>query len=149
MGRFIALHPEVRDLRRGNEIHERFLHRKTSTQDGDDDRLFALDGLAVRTSNRRLDIDRRSGERTRCLIDFQKGDLAQCFTEDVAWRILVAQDRKLVRNERMIDHDQAVGVLLTYVLPLFHLVLQSTNVEAIPKTKLILVLGRRAPPLLL
>lgn len=45
----------------------------------------------------------------------------------------------------MIDHDQAVGVLLTYVLPLFHLVLQSTNVEAIPKTKLILVLGAQGP----
>ena len=89
------------------------------------------------------------GEVASVRVAFQKGDLAQCFTEDVAWRILVAQDRKLVRNERMIDHDQAVGVLLTYVLPLFHLVLQSTNVEAIPKTKLILVLGRRAPPLLL
>lgn len=84
------------------------LHRKTSAQDGDDDRLFALDGLAVRTSNRRLDIDRRSGERTRCLIDFQKGDLTQCFTEDVAWRILVAQDRKLVR-QRADDRSRPGG----------------------------------------
>ena len=108
------------DLRRGNEIHERFLHRKTSAQDGDDDRLFAFDGLAVRAGNRRLDVDRRSSERTRCLIDFQKGDLAQCFAEDVARRILVAQDRELVLNERMIDHNQAVGVLLFDFLHSLH-----------------------------
>ena len=90
--------------RRGNQLDHRFGHAEAGAQDGDHRDLLARDGGRHHHCHRRLDGLLGHGQVAGELIAHEERDLLQQLAEEDGRCLLVAHQRQLVLDQRMIDH---------------------------------------------
>ena len=100
---------------RGDKVEHAIEHAQARTQDGDHNRLQARDGFALAGGDGRFDGNRLRGKVLGCLVCFKHRKLAHRLTEDHIGGALVANDGKLVLNQRMIDNRDAFVALEIHV----------------------------------
>ena len=103
VGNLVALHANVAHAGRGHQVEDAVDHAKTRTQDGDDSELLAGKLLKRGGGNGSLDFDILHGQVAHGLVAVKKRKLSHELAELVGAGLLVAQDRQLMLDERVID----------------------------------------------
>ena len=107
VGDLVALHANVAHAGRGHQVEDAVDHAKTCTQDGDDGELLAGKLLKRGGGDGSLDFDILHGQVAHSLVAVKKRELAHELAELVGAGRLIAQDRQLVLDERMVDKRHA------------------------------------------
>ena len=102
----VAVHADMADLRRGNHVDHRVHHAQTGTQNGHDSQLLARKDAALGRGDGSLNLDLLRREVSRGLIAHQGGNLAHQLAEFLDAGSLVAQNRQLMLNQRVIQYVQ-------------------------------------------
>ena len=107
VGDLVALHANVAHAGRGHQVEDAVDHAKARAQNGDDGELLAGKLLKRGGRDGSLDFDILHGQVAHGLVAVKKRKLAHELTELVGADLLVAQDRQLMLDERMIDKRYA------------------------------------------
>ena len=103
VGNLVALHANVAHAGRGHQVEDAVDHAKARAQNGDDGELLAGKLLKRGGRDGSLDFDILHGQVAHGLVAVKKRKLAHELTELVGAGLLVAQDRQLMLDERVID----------------------------------------------
>ena len=96
-------------------------HAETGAEDRHDGQLLAGDVPAVCRGDRGLDIDLLKREVARSLEAHQHGDLGNQFPELLDAGVLVAQDRELVLDQRVVKNVNFTHLVVSFVASVFYL----------------------------
>lgn len=103
VGNLVALHADMAHASGGYQVEDAIDHAKARTQDGNDGELFAGELLKRCGGDGGLDLDVFHGQVAHSLVAVKERKLAHELAELVGAGALVAQDRQLVLDERVID----------------------------------------------
>ena len=103
MGDLVALHADMTHASGGHQVEDTIDHAKACTQDGNDGKLFAGELLKRGGGDGGLDLDVFHRQVAHGLVAVKKRELAYELAELIGAGALVAQDRQLVLDERVID----------------------------------------------
>ena len=103
-GLLVAHHPEAADLGRRPELPHALAHPEPGPEDGYDERSRRTDRQALRFRDGRLHIDALDAYRSGRLVSEQSDEFFRQRPEGRRRRCLVAQDRELVGDERMVGN---------------------------------------------
>ena len=103
VGNLVALHADMAHASGGHQVEDTVDHTKACTQDGNDGELLAGELLKRCGGDGSLDLDVFHGQVAHGLVAVKKRELAHELAELVGAGALVAQDRQLVLDERVID----------------------------------------------
>ena len=99
----IAVEADVADARRRDHVDDAAEHAEARAQDRHDADLLAREHLALALRDRRLDLDVLEREIARDLVRHEHGDLLEELAEILRARRLLAHERELVLDERVVD----------------------------------------------
>ena len=91
-------------------------HAETGTENGDNGELLARKALHRCLGNGRFDLDLFERKIAGRLIAHQHGDLADEFAEFLHARVLVAEDRQLVLDQRVVEYVQLTHFSYSFVV---------------------------------
>ena len=103
VGNLVALHTDVAHASGGYQVEDAIDHAKARTQDGHDGEFLAGELFERGGSDGGLDFGVFHGQVAHGLVAVKKCEFAHELTELVGAGVLVAQDRQLVLDERVID----------------------------------------------
>ena len=107
VGNLVTLHTDVAHASGGHQVEDAIDHAEARTQDGNDGELFAGELLKRCGGDGSLDLDVFHGQVAHGLVAVKERKLAHELAELVGASALVAQDRQLVLDERMVDKRHA------------------------------------------
>ena len=110
MGDLVAIHTDMADAGSRDQVEQAVDHAEAGAEDGDDRELAACDLLAGGLADRRRDGNVLQRKIARGLIALENRQLADKVAELLGSGLLVAQNGKLVLDERVVDHGNAVGI---------------------------------------
>jgi hypothetical protein len=103
----VAVHADEADPCARDQRQRPFQHAHACTQDRADRDLLARDALGPHHLERRLDLDRLGGEVLGRLVGQEQRELVDELPEVDGGRVLVAEVRELVLDQRMGDDREA------------------------------------------
>ena len=107
VGDLVALHANVAHAGRRHQVEDAVDHAKARAQNGDDGELLAGKLLERGGRDGGFDFDILHGQVAHGLVAVKERELAYELAELVGAGALVAQDRQLMLDERMIDKRHA------------------------------------------
>ena len=107
VGDLVALHTDVAHASGGYQVEDAIDHAEARAQDRNDGELLAGKLLKRGSGDGGLDLDVFHGQVAHCLVAVKERKLAHELAELVGAGALVAQDRQLVLDERMVDKRHA------------------------------------------
>ena len=110
----VAVEADEADARAGDQRQHAVEHPEPGAEDRADGDLLAGDARERAQLERRLDVDVLGRQILRRLVGEEQGDLLDQAPEVHGRRVLVAQVRELVLDERVVDLDD--GIRTTYVV---------------------------------
>ncbi len=103
----IAVEPDMRDPRGGNQIEHAVDQGEAGAQDRREHQLLAADLRRLDALQRRFDLDQVERQVARDLVAKQDAELAAQLAERFGREVLFAQQRQLVLHQRMTDDRDA------------------------------------------
>ena len=107
VGDLVALHTDVAHASGGHQVEDAIDHAEARAQDRNDGELLASKLLKRGSGDGGLDLDVFHGQVAHGLVAVKERKLAHELAELVGAGALVAQDRQLVLDERMVDKRHA------------------------------------------
>ena len=107
VGDLVALHTDVAHASGGHQVEDAIDHAEARAQDRNDGELLAGKLLKRGSGDGGLDLDVFHGQVAHGLVAVKERKLAHELAELVGAGALVAQDRQLVLDERMVDKRHA------------------------------------------
>ena len=107
VGNLVTLHTDVAHASGGHQVEDAVDHAEARTQDGNNGELLAGKLLKHGGGDGSLDLDVFHGQVAHGLVAVKERKLAHELAELVGAGALVAQDRQLVLDERMVDKRHA------------------------------------------
>ena len=107
VGNLVTLHTDVAHASGGHQVEDAVDHAEARTQDGHDGEFLAGKLFERGGGDGGLDLDVFHGQVAHGLVAVKERKLAHELAELVGAGALVAQDRQLVLDERMVDKRHA------------------------------------------